>query len=263
MSTHEDLTSWADQLEHAIESTSIDRVMVIEEALSTQDSAARACHGLPKSHAPTLVVASRQLMGRGQRASNWFDAPGCTLPCSLAIGQKLLPYSNAELAARFGIAVLSTIQTLAPEHDVKIKWPNDVVVERDEVNKKISGVLIEHARDSIVIGIGINCLQQESDYETSIQHTAVSLTQLGIQVRRIDVAFTLVESIEHWVFQASTDELNAHWQAHDALLGTTQNFVHNNTPSTGRVIAINPLDTINIETPTGQLNLPVEQTRLV
>tara|TARA_R110000868_G_scaffold411617_1_gene706332 strand:- start:419792 stop:420598 length:807 start_codon:yes stop_codon:yes gene_type:complete len=264
VSTTEDITAWPDRLESQTQSTIINRVIVLNETQSTQDAAARACIGLPKDHPPTLVVASNQTMGRGQRANNWFDASGRTLPCSLAIGPEFLNLNNPNFAARAGLAALGAVQKSAPNHRITIKWPNDIVVEvGDSDQRKIAGVLIEHSRDSIVIGIGINCLQTESDFHPSIQHSAISLHQLGSDAARIDLACTLIDSLHHWFAVASEDEVRDHWKTNDALLGTTQKFIHNNTPHTGKVLSIDPLKTIRVQTPEGEINLPVEQTRLI
>lgn len=262
MSTTEDITTWPDRLESQAQSTIINRVIVLNETQSTQDAAARACIGFPKDHPPTLVVASNQTMGRGQRANNWYDASGCTLPCSLAIGPEFLKLNNPNLAARAGLAALGAVQHFAPT--TKIKWPNDIVVAVGDSNqRKIAGVLIEHSRDSVVIGIGINCLQTESDFHPSIQHSAISLHQLGCEVQRIDLACMLVDSLHYWLAVASEDEVRDHWKTNDALLGTTQKFIHNNTPHTGKVLSIDPLKTIRMQTPEGEINLPVEQSRLI
>ncbi len=262
MSSTEDITAWPDRLESQTQSTIINRVIVLSETHSTQDAAARACIGLPKDHPPTLVVASNQTMGRGQRANNWFDASGRTLPCSLAIGPEFLKFTNPNLAARAGRAALDAVQHFAPT--TKIKWPNDIVVAvGDSAPRKIAGVLVEHSSDSIVIGIGINCTQTESDFHPSIQHSAISLHQLESGVARIDLACTLIDSLHHWFAVASEDKVRDHWNKNDALLGTTRKFIHNNTPHTGKVLSIDPLKSIRLQTNEREINLPVEQTRLI
>lgn len=238
--------------------------MVLDETLSTQDAAARACIGLPKDHPATLVVASKQLMGRGSHAKNWYDEYSCTLPSSIAIGPELLGLNNANLSARAGLAALDAIKEAAPDHQVGIKWPNDIhVILDDSSHKKIAGILIEHARDSIVIGIGINCTQTMSDYHPEIQDSAISLKQLGSNISRIELACSLISSLNYWLSQATEDQVLANWNTHDALVGQTRKFVHDNTPHTGKIIAINPLSAIRLETDDGIVVLPAEQTRLV
>ncbi|MBL4810341.1 MAG: biotin--[acetyl-CoA-carboxylase] ligase [Phycisphaerales bacterium] len=264
MSVPEDITAWPDRLESAAKGTIFDRIVVLSETASTQDAAARACIGLPKDHPATLVVASNQTMGRGQRANNWHDAVGLTLPSSFAIGSEFLSLNNPNLAARAGLAALDTVQHFANDYPIKIKWPNDILATKDEnFGGKIAGVLIEHSRDSIVIGIGINCLQTEADLHPSIKDTAISLKQLGCDVQRIDLACKLIESLNHWFNDATEDHIRQHWKQHDALVGLDKKFIYNNQPTTGTVLSIDPLKEIRVQTSAGERTLPVEQTRLI
>lgn len=238
--------------------------MVLDETLSTQDTAARACVGMQRDHAATLVVASKQLMGRGSHAKNWYDEYSCTLPSSIAIGPEFLGLNNANLSARAGLATLDAIKEAAPDQQIGIKWPNDIhVVHGDHSQKKIAGILIEHARDSIVIGIGINCTQTMSDYHPEIKDSAISLKQLGSRISRVELACTLISSLDHWLSRASEDQVLSHWNTNDTLVGQTRKFLHNNTPHTGKIIAINPLSAIRLETEDGIVVLPAQQTRIV
>ncbi|MFK7759870.1 MAG: biotin--[acetyl-CoA-carboxylase] ligase [Phycisphaerales bacterium] len=281
MSSQDDISAWPDLLESQIEANReahkasiFDRVMVVQETLSTQDSAARACHGLESDHKATFLVAGDQLMGRGQRAKNWFDAKGCTLPCSVAIGPETLGLDNAQLAARAGLAALDAVKCMCADQRVGIKWPNDIFAglspsSTAEIQcdthalKKIAGVLIEHAKHSIVIGIGINCLQSSVDLEPSIRDTAISLKMIQAQTSRIDLACALIKSLEFWLGHATTDQVRVHWKEHDALVGTQVKCVYNNRPYVGSVIAVDPVEAITLQTTEGAVSLPVTQTRLV
>lgn len=264
IASNEDIHDWSDRLESQIEGTIFSRTVVFDETLSTQDAAARACIGFPKDHQATLVLASKQLMGRGSRANNWYDALSCTLPSSIAIGPEFLDLDNANISARAGLATLDAIAQAAPGHQFGIKWPNDIHAIFDGVTqKKIAGVLIEHARDSIVIGIGINCTQTVTDFHPEIQGTAVSLKQLGSKASRIDLACMLIDSLNYWLSVASEDEVLSHWNFNDAIVGQTRKFVHDNKPYTGKIIAINPLSAIRLDTESGIVVLPAEQTRII
>jgi biotin-[acetyl-CoA-carboxylase] ligase BirA-like protein len=263
VSSPEVITTWPDQLESVIEGTCIDRVMVFEDTLSTQDSAARACNGLPKDHPPVLVVSSIQRMGRGQRANNWYDGEGCTLPCSLAVGSEYLNLSNPNLATRAGLAALDAICDHAQHLPIMIKWPNDIMVRVENRQRKISGVLIEHAENSIVIGVGINCKQSVSDFHPMIQGSAVSLAQLGVQASRIDLACSLTKSLDYWLTQASEDQVRLHWKTYDGLTGRHAKLVYDNTSYIGEITHIDPLDHITMMWKNQEIKFPVTQTRII
>ncbi len=270
MTPPEDITAWADRLESATKDSFVDRVVVLNETASTQDAAARGGIGLPDDHPATVVVASTQTAGRGQRSNDWHDASRLTLPCSIAIGKSRLKLDSPNLAARSGLATLDAVQHFASGHRIQIKWPNDILVAvgesagepAGEAQKKISGILIEHINNSIVIGIGINCLQTENDFHPSIRDTAVSLAQLGTGVTRIDLACKLIASLNHWLCIATQDDIRTHWEQHDALVGLEKSFVYNNQTIAGKVLSIDPLKEIRVQTNQGRTALPVEHSRL-
>ena len=57
-----------------------------------------------------------------------------------------------------GVAVASALQRTAGV-DARLKWPNDVLVD----GAKIAGILAERWGNAIVIGTGINVLQQRGE----------------------------------------------------------------------------------------------------
>ena len=105
--------------------------MVVE---STQDVA----RGLPIG---SLVVADHQTAGRGRRDRRWEAPPGTALLASFV----LAPGRLLSLAA--GVAA-----ALACGSSVRLKWPNDLVLE----GRKLGGILVEVHGRAAIVGIGIN-----------------------------------------------------------------------------------------------------------
>ncbi len=62
--------------------------------------------------------------------------------------------SPATLALVAGVALAKAVTAMAPGLGAQLKWPNDLLVD----GAKCAGILMERARDSIVIGIGINLI---------------------------------------------------------------------------------------------------------
>jgi BirA family biotin operon repressor/biotin-[acetyl-CoA-carboxylase] ligase len=60
--------------------------------------------------------------------------------------------SPAGLSLVAGVALAKAVEALAPGVDAKLKWPNDLLIE----GVKCTGILMERAGNSIVIGIGVN-----------------------------------------------------------------------------------------------------------
>lgn len=124
----------------------------------------------------TLVTATNQTDGRGQRGNSWESEPGKNVVFSLLVHPRFInPLEIFSLSEAIALAVCQTVnetlryedetaeayETLCYEDEVAVKWPNDIYVGK----KKICGILIEntlrgsHVEDAI-IGVGLNVNQR-------------------------------------------------------------------------------------------------------
>jgi BirA family biotin operon repressor/biotin-[acetyl-CoA-carboxylase] ligase len=124
---------------------------------STNDEARRlAAEGAPDG---TVIHADEQTSGRGRLAHTWFSPPG-NLYLSIVLRSGQPPARAAELSFVTALAVADTVEALLPrDASATLKWPNDVLVG----GAKIAGILLEHADDATIIGIGLNVLQAPSN----------------------------------------------------------------------------------------------------
>ncbi|ADR52712.1 birA bifunctional protein [Candidatus Liberibacter solanacearum CLso-ZC1] len=103
------------------------------------------------------IIASRQTSGRGRGGKKWVSDKG-NLYASLLLIDSISKDSLTLLSFAVSVAMHSIIASILPaEVDVKIKWPNDLLV----FQRKIAGILIEtldlkSGLQAIVIGIGLN-----------------------------------------------------------------------------------------------------------
>jgi BirA family biotin operon repressor/biotin-[acetyl-CoA-carboxylase] ligase len=108
----------------------------------------------------TIVITDNQTNGRGQRGNEWFSEPYKNLTFSLIVKPAFLkPIDQFNLTIAVSLAICDFLTQFFPGK-VKIKWPNDILVN----DKKVSGILIENslAGDTIqysVVGIGLNVNQ--------------------------------------------------------------------------------------------------------
>jgi len=120
----------------------------LDETTSTNDDAKRgASEGAPHGD---VWIAESQTKGRGRRGRAWLSAPGENLLFSVLLRMHAPPQNLPLVALAAGLAAHDAIAKSVPR--ARIKWPNDVVVDR----KKIAGVLVESANNAVVVGIGIN-----------------------------------------------------------------------------------------------------------
>ena len=105
---------------------------------------------------PFVVSAVRQTAGRGRFNRVW-HAPENNLAMTIAVGVRQDSQGSSTLPLMTGLAIHAVLQALVGDRaSVKIKWPNDVLVD----GLKISGTLIEHDGTGFYVGIGINLVSE-------------------------------------------------------------------------------------------------------
>lgn len=108
----------------------------------------------------TVLLAEKQLAGKGRKDRTWLSAKGLNLTFSILLTKETvaeISTSHLNLAASLAVA-----EAIENHHQLKteLKWPNDVLIDR----KKVAGILIETSIkgknvERVVIGIGINLNQ--------------------------------------------------------------------------------------------------------
>jgi len=116
----------------------------------------------------TIIITDNQSLGRGQRGNSWLSDPFLNLTFSLILKPSFLkPTEQFNLTIAISLA-LRDFLTHRIAGTVKIKWPNDLMVN----DKKLCGILIENtlSGDTIqdsVIGIGLNVNQDSFSMESA------------------------------------------------------------------------------------------------
>jgi len=133
------------------------------------------------------VSADCQTAGRGRRTHFWHSETG-NLYLSIT-----LPGVDTRYPILAGVAVRDAISSVLKTHDVYIKWPNDILVDR----KKISGILCESRAHITAIGIGINVNQ--TVWPEDITKKATSLKQLTrTSYDLCDILLMVVDNLGTW-----------------------------------------------------------------
>ncbi|MRM85712.1 biotin--[acetyl-CoA-carboxylase] ligase [Riemerella anatipestifer] len=101
------------------------------------------------------VYTLSQTRGKGQYGNSWEINPNENIAISMAVSLDKFPFAVSIINYYTAIIVRDFIANLT-QIQPKIKWPNDIILNQ----KKISGILLEKKNNCLVIGIGINVLQQ-------------------------------------------------------------------------------------------------------
>lgn len=241
------LETWPDALEAALgECTLLRAVRVVRQTASTQDAAS----GLP---AGTAVVAWQQTAGRGRLGSAWADTGHAGLAVTAVI-----PRAQPEhLATASAVAAAAAVAACGgAAADVRIKWPNDLVLHA----RKLAGILVEQRGQVALVGVGINVHQQ--GFEPPLHARATSLRMAGVTANRLDLACRLLQRLDHWLRQPPGD-VAAAYRARDCMAGQVATFETPHGQVTGAVIAVDPTRGLTLETPSGTQFLPAATTRVV
>lgn len=137
-----------------------------------------------REHVPLIVIAGSQAGGRGRLGRSWKSPKGGFYA---TLTQRAAKDRSQYLGLSLAVGV-SIIEALSLPKRVSLKWPNDLMVDR---NLKLGGILIEFLpNDGISIGIGINLNKVEVDgVKTS------SLEELGINLSLDEIESKLCKCI--------------------------------------------------------------------
>lgn len=143
----------------------------------------------------TVITTENQISGRGQRSNSWSSEPKLNLTCSYILRPAFLAAKDQfMLSAAVALSVFDVLSELLSRADVKIKWPNDLLIGE----KKIAGILIENSvrgmnLDNSIVGIGLNVNQVE--FEQALNATSL-LTESGDEMKIDDVLGKLSNKLE-------------------------------------------------------------------
>jgi BirA family transcriptional regulator, biotin operon repressor / biotin---[acetyl-CoA-carboxylase] ligase len=182
----------------------------LAEAGSTNDVARDwALAGAP---AGAVVVAARQIRGRGRRERVWDSPAGTGLYASFILRPGGHARQAPHLAILGGMAAYRALGEAGVQH-LRVKWPNDILAR----DRKICGVLVEprigaEHIEFAVVGIGINVRHQPEDFPPDLRGRATSCLLEGVEVSVDRMLRHLIDSL-HVVGAMPFDALRAEWIA--------------------------------------------------
>lgn len=139
-----------------------------------------------------VFTAEHQSAGRGRLDHKWFSPPGENLMMSAVVD--VAGMEPCQVATFPLVAGLAVAEALA-EFDVRLKWPNDIVVASDAHGemRKLAGILCELNGERVVAGIGVNVRQTQ--FAPEIARRATSLRLLGATASVAEVRDAILASL--------------------------------------------------------------------
>lgn len=167
------------------------------------DSTNRMVLDLARAGAPegVVVVADHQTAGRGRLGRVWQAPPGASLLVTVLL-RPTIGVTDAHLVTI--AAALAAVDACAEIAGVRpaLKWPNDLIVERDGATRKLAGLLAESIVtggriDAVALGMGLN-VQWPAPLPDELAEIATALNhEAGADVSRDEVLDAWLRYLAH------------------------------------------------------------------
>jgi BirA family transcriptional regulator, biotin operon repressor / biotin---[acetyl-CoA-carboxylase] ligase len=204
-----------------------------------------------------VLLAEFQTAGRGRRGRSWLAPPGGAVCLSLSWTFPEVPRDAGSLSLAIGVSVLRALTAIGVP-DVRLKWPNDILVG----DRKLGGILIELRAEAagpacVVVGIGLNVALGSELIET-IAATGLQAVDLftitGGPVSRNMLAAQLIEKCMLGLLEFERSGLRPfveEWRDADALRGRTLAVSVGDSVVRGLARGIDLSGALLVETPGG------------
>lgn len=173
------------------------RFIHLKEVGSTNDFASQLLQK-EKLTEGTVIFTDSQTKGKGQFGNHWQSEAGKNIVMSIILYPHFLSIEKQfylNMAVSLAVTSLLTSLQRREELSVKIKWPNDILINK----KKVAGILIENTLNgnkinSSIIGIGINVNQ--TNFSSEIPNATSLKLVTGRDFDILDLVSKLCEQIE-------------------------------------------------------------------
>ncbi|MDH5020827.1 biotin--[acetyl-CoA-carboxylase] ligase [Halobacterium rubrum] len=208
----------------------VDAPLFYRETCPSTNDIARA-EGRDGAAHGTFVVADEQTAGRGRTGNVWASPPGGVWSSTL-VRPGFAASHVGRLTFAGGLAAAETVEAFGVE-DARLKWPNDVVVDRDDgTREKLCGILTEAVVDEVpvagkpvddvlpgtdpetadlsfaVLGVGVNADLDPGDLDVGDRAVTTLRREADDRdgIDTTDVAATLHDRLLAWTETVETDD---------------------------------------------------------
>jgi BirA family biotin operon repressor/biotin-[acetyl-CoA-carboxylase] ligase len=202
----------------------------------------------------TVITSGFQYGGRGQGHHSWESEAGKNLLCSYIFYPGLPVRQLFILNKMLTCAVHQCLMPFIKNESLKIKWPNDLLVN----DRKLCGILIETGIKGDMIshciaGIGINVNQEIfRDYNPK----AISIKLLTGNSIKIELLLdSLNKSVTHWFekLTAHAEQINEYYLSNLYLAGKPAEFIYKETRISGIITDVDDEGQLVIRTGKNQI----------
>ncbi len=224
-----------------------DKIVYHAELPSTMDAAKHlARKGCPEF---TTVIAGCQTNGRGRLSRQWISDKG-----GLYFTMVLRPELPPVLSFRVGFLASLTLARVINDIfavNVRVKWPNDLLVDERKICGMLSEIDAEADRVSYInIGIGLNVNNDPSPIEPA----ATSLkTILGYKVSKKEILSRYLDSFEAQMQAGAHEDVIERWKQMAVTLNRDVKVVTTRDIYTGKAVDVDETGALILKCSDGSL----------
>jgi BirA family biotin operon repressor/biotin-[acetyl-CoA-carboxylase] ligase len=238
-------------------------VVVFKSTSSTNDiaweySGNEANNGL-------VVFSEQQSKGRGRMGNKWLSKSGQSLLLSVVLTKSEVRSQLLTLGC--AVAIAEAMQNCCGV-EPRIKWPNDIII----AGKKAAGILLESrigkGKSDYVIGIGINCHQNEAFFAK--QKLQMPGTSIDIESKKVidrnELARELLGNLDKWIEIAGGggESILERWKQLSSQIGHRITVEFNKQRFAGNCIGVDPVKGIILQLENGGVRMfEAAQTTIV
>ena len=197
---------------------------------------------MAKAGAPpgTVLIADRQTAGRGRLGRSFLSPGGMGIYMSVILRYACKPEDLMHLTCACGVSLCNALEPVLQSRP-GLKWINDLVFHR----KKLAGILTELVFTGneicAIVGIGLNCCQQSTDFDPSIRDIATSVAMITGQIPdRDQIAAAIIVKLAQMDSRLLTQrqQLMAQYRSDCITLGQPVCILQADTVSYGTAVDI-------------------------
>ncbi|MBA3071357.1 MAG: biotin--[acetyl-CoA-carboxylase] ligase [Nitrospirae bacterium] len=241
------------------------REIIFHESIDSTNTLAMELAEKGVSHG-TVVIADRQLKGKGRLGRTWFSPPKGNIYMSVIVRPEIEPKDATLLTIMSAISCARAVRN-STGIEVKIKWPNDLMVSE----RKLGGILTEMKSDQdrivfAVIGIGINvnaCLDMFPDDIRAVATSVIEELREGkgikgcsLEISRTLIIAAILNELERWfkvLIKGGRIQLINEWKKFSSTLGRKVKVVSGKDSFTGIAEDIDDEGMLILRLPSGGL----------
>ncbi len=195
-----------------------------------------------------VILTNYQTHGKGRLNRQWEASASTSLLFSILFRPQWEAERANWMTMMASLAVVEAIEA-ATKLTVGIKWPNDIVVQRDAVWHKVCGLLLEGDVDangrlqSIILGIGLNVNIPAPKLPQAVTPPTSLLVATGQPVPRRPLFVDILQRIEQY-YETAVNGHSPHVNWNGRLITLNQKVsatnIHNNQTIHGLAIGTTP-----------------------